>query len=84
VSGKPNSTNSRHLNVDRALYIADDDTRTYRYLRRNPRWADLALEENERNKRSLDGYTRLFPDGRRRVFRYRPPYTTPAGPPKEE
>lgn len=64
------------LEVDRAVYLVDDATATYRYLRRNPGWRDLDPVVNERNKRHLDGYTRLFPDGRRKVFRYRRPYTT--------
>jgi hypothetical protein len=64
------------LKIDRAVYGVDEATKTYRYLGRNPAWRDLDAEANERNKRHLDGYTRIFPDGRRRVFRYRPPYTT--------
>ena len=69
----------RELRIDRAVYLVQDEGRTYRYLRRNPRWRELDPRENERNKRHLDGYTRLFPDGRTRVFRYRPPYTTKIG-----
>ncbi len=37
--------------------------------RRNPDWQDLDPEENERNRRQLDGFTRIFPDGRTRVCR---------------
>lgn len=57
------------LKIDRAVYLVDEATRTYRYLRRNPGWRDLDPEENERHKRHLDGYTRIFPDGGRKVFR---------------
>ena len=66
------------LLVDRAVYAVDRAARTYRYARRNPNWALLDLTENERNKRSLHGYTRVFADGRSRVFSYRPPYTRPS------
>lgn len=74
----PESRSQRwaEMSVDRAVYVVDDANKMYRYLRRNPRWRDLDPRENERNKRHLDGYTRLFPDGRTKVFRYRPPYTT--------
>lgn len=66
----------KELRIDRAVYAVEDETKTYRYLRRNPDWQDLDPEENQRNKRHLDGYTRIFPDGRTKVFSYRPPYTT--------
>jgi hypothetical protein len=62
------------LTVDRAIYEVDRTTGTYRYLRRNPVWAELDPADNEHYKRSLVGYTRVFPDGRRKVFAYRPPY----------
>ena len=61
------------LAVDRAIYAVDRATGTYRFARRNPAWENLDPAKNERNKRSLDGYTRIFPDGRTRIFRYRPP-----------
>jgi hypothetical protein len=64
------------LEIDRAVYLVDEITRTYRYLRRNSEWRHLDPEANERNKRHLVGYTRIFPDGRRKTFTYRPPYTT--------
>jgi hypothetical protein len=68
-------TRSREeVTVDRTIYEVDRTTGTYRYLRRNPMWAELDPAENERRKRSLVGYTRVFPDGRREVFAYRPPY----------
>jgi len=60
----------KELKIDRAAYLADDETRTYRFLRRNPDWERLDPAENERNKRAIDGYTRLFMDGRRKTFRY--------------
>jgi hypothetical protein len=62
------------LAVDRAIYLVDRTTRTYRYGRRNPDWAELDPADNEHHKRSLVGYERIFPDGRRTVFTYRPPY----------
>jgi hypothetical protein len=53
----------KELRIDRAVYNVDDETKTYRYLGRNPDWQHLDPEENERNKRHLDGFTRIFPDG---------------------
>lgn len=76
MSGKRKAPQPTELKVDRAVYLVDEASRTYRYLGRNHEWRGLDPEENERNKRHLDGYTRIFPDGRTKVFRYRPPYTT--------
>lgn len=61
----------RMLRIDRALYEVDDNTKTYRFCSRNSEWRNLGSEENERNKKQLDGYTRIFRDGARKVFRYR-------------
>lgn len=61
------------LCVDRAVYAVDDESRTYCFVRRNPEWERLDAAENARHKRALDGYTRIFRDGRRKVFRYRGP-----------
>jgi hypothetical protein len=66
------------LPIDRAIYAVDRASRSYRYARRNPDWAQLDPADNERNKRSIVGYTRIFPDGRTRVFAYRAPYARPA------
>ncbi len=68
----------RELRIDRAVCLVDDATRTYRYLRRNPAWKDLDPEENQGNKRHLDGYTRIFPDGGTKVYSSRAPSTTRA------
>jgi hypothetical protein len=68
----------REVAIDRAMYAVDRATRTYRYSRRNPDWARLDPAANQRNKRSIDGYVRIFPDGRQRTFTYRPPSTRPS------
>lgn len=51
------------LRIDRAIYLVNDEAKTYRYLRRNPEWESLPGEENESNKRAIDGYRRIFRDG---------------------
>ncbi len=61
------------VKIDRAVYLVDDQTRTYRFLRRNPQWEQLDPNQNEKNKRRIDGYTRIFRDGRRKTFRYPKP-----------
>lgn len=76
MSGKGKAPQGRELRIDRAVYVVDEERKRYRYLSRNHEWRELDPLENERNKRYLDGYTRVFPDGRTKVFRYRPPYTT--------
>ncbi len=60
----------RELKIDRAVYLVDDKTRTYHFLRRNSDWEKSDPAENDKNKRQIDGYTRLFRDGRRKTFRY--------------
>lgn len=59
----------REVEIDRAVYEVDDAARTYRFVRCNPAWREQGRQEVERLRRSLDGYTRVFRDGRRRVFR---------------
>ena len=62
---------TRILKIDRALYEVDDETKHYRFLRRNPDWMSLTEEENEQNKRQLDGYVRSFRDGTTRAYRHK-------------
>jgi len=59
------------LKIDRALYEVDDKTKTYRYYGRNPECENLSKEESQKNKKHIDGYTRIFPDSRKKVFRYK-------------
>jgi hypothetical protein len=63
----------RELCIDRAVYLVEDNGRTYRFLRRNALWEKLDPAENDQNKRQIDGYTRLFRDGRQKTYRYRGP-----------
>ena len=58
------------LKIARALYEVDDDTKIYRCYCRNPDWKCLSTPETARNKKRIDGFTRIFPDGRKKVFRY--------------
>lgn len=58
----------RELKIDRAIYIVEDEGRTYRFLRRNPQWRLLSAAENEASKRSLEGYSRQLRSGRARVY----------------
>jgi hypothetical protein len=57
------------LKIGKALYEVDHRTKTYRYFGRNPE--KVSKEEEETNKRKIDGFTRLFRDGRTKIFRYR-------------
>jgi hypothetical protein len=59
------------LKIDRALYEVNDETKTYKYLGRNPYWKNLREDENERNKKHIDGYTRTFRDGTNKIFKYK-------------
>lgn len=59
------------LKIDRALYEVDDATKTYKYYGRNPEWQKLNPIQNEKNKRAIDGYVRIFPDGKQKIFHYK-------------
>ena len=58
----------KELKIDRAIYLVDDETKTYRFWGRNPDWKKLDPLENEANKRYLNGYTRIFRNGKTRKF----------------
>jgi SAM-dependent methyltransferase len=60
---------ARKLKIDRAVYLVDDDRRTYSFLERNPNWARLSPRQNAANRLQIDGYARLFRDGRKKTFR---------------
>lgn len=79
MSAERKALQGKELKIDRAIYVVDEERKRYRYIGRNHEWRELDPAENERNKRHLDGYTRVFPDGRTKIFRYRPPYTRPRG-----
>ena len=61
----------REVNIDRAVYLVDDDKKSYVFLKRNPDWANLDSRLNQENKKSIDGYTRTFRDGSKKVFRFK-------------
>ncbi len=62
---------SKILKINKALYEVDDKTKTYRYYGRNPEWKELSAEENQRNKKHIDGYARILRNGKKVVFRYK-------------
>jgi len=51
------------LKPDRAIYLVNDEAKTYQYLRCNSQWERLPPEEHEANKRAIDGYRRIFRAG---------------------
>jgi hypothetical protein len=50
----------RLLEIDKAVFEVDDDSRVFKFLGKNPKWRQLTPEENEANKKSIDGYIRKF------------------------
>jgi len=58
----------REIKIDKAFYIAGDLSTTYEFLKRNPYWKKLDKKENEKNKQSINGYTRVFRNGKMKVF----------------
>lgn len=59
----------RELKIGRAVYLVDDKTKTYRYLRRNPGWRSFSPEKNEANKKAIDGYTRVLRGGLTKIYK---------------
>ena len=59
------------MKIDRAVYLVDDDEKSYVFLKRNHDWINLDSKVNQENKKSIDGYTRTFRDGSKKVFRFR-------------
>lgn len=62
---------ARELMIDRAIYLIDDEKKSYRFLRRNPAWEELTPHQNEMNKKQIDGYTRIFRNRQTKVFHFR-------------
>lgn len=58
------------LKIDRALYEVDNNTKTYKYYGRNLKWQELNPSENEKNKKLINGFTRIFPGGKQKIFHY--------------
>ena len=56
------------LRIKEALYKVDYRTKTYWYYGRNPEKA--GQEEEDRNKRKIGGFIRIFRDQRTQKFRY--------------
>lgn len=50
----------RLLNIDKSIYLVDDEDKSYRYWKRNLRWRKLIPVQNSVNKKSLNGYTRIL------------------------
>jgi hypothetical protein len=49
----------RKVRIDRAVrLIADGED--YSFLESNPSWKGLPQNENEKDKKSIDGYVRMF------------------------
>jgi len=60
---------NKELKIDKAIYLVDDATRADSFLRRNLGWKRLGPEENEANPKRLNGFRRIFRDGRTKVYR---------------
>lgn len=56
------------LKIDRAIYLVDDKTKTYKFYKINPNWKNLDKKENEQNKIHLNGYKRIFRNGKTKIF----------------
>jgi len=57
------------LRIGKALYEVDDRTKTYWFSGSNP--DKVSQEGEEQNKRKIDGFIRIFRDGRKKRFRFK-------------
>jgi hypothetical protein len=57
------------LRIGNALYKVDYQTKTYWFHGRGA--GKISLEEEERNKRKIDGFTRILRDGKNKRFRFK-------------
>ena len=58
------------LKIDRAFYEVNDTLKTYRYHGRNLDWKKLSRQENMANKKHIDGYARIFPNGKKKIYNF--------------
>jgi len=61
---------SRELKIDKAIYLVADETKTYKFVKRNLKWEDLTADQNEKNKKEIHGYTRILKNSGKKVFWY--------------
>jgi len=59
----------KKLKIDRAIYLIDDKRKTYSFYKRNLKWRNFNPKENERNKRHISGYKRIFRNGKTKTPR---------------
>jgi hypothetical protein len=59
------------IEIDGVVYEVNSRTKTYWHFGQNSTSRERDKKQNEENKKSIDGYTRIFPDGRREVYRYK-------------
>ncbi len=57
----------REIQIGRSVFLADDATRTFVFLRKVPLWK-IFEKNDEENKWSIAGYVGIFSDGNKRVF----------------
>ncbi len=49
--------------------LVDGSTQTYSFLGRYLGWKNLKPEENQLSKKHIDGYARIFRDGRTGIYK---------------
>lgn len=50
----------KQLKIDKSVYLVDDEDKSYRFFKRNPNWNKLTMIQNLKNKKLIDGYTRML------------------------
>jgi len=62
----------KKLKIDKAIYLLDNNSKTYSFYRRNLKWRKLNPSENKRNKKQINGYSRIFRNKKTKIFKYKP------------
>jgi hypothetical protein len=61
----------KELKIDKAIYLVDETTKSYKFLKRNKNWKSLDPNENELNKKYIHGYIRVFRNGQTKRYKYK-------------
>jgi hypothetical protein len=59
------------LAIDKALYKIDFRKKIYAYYGRNSNFKKLKKRDNVKNKKMINGFIRIFKDGRKKVFKFK-------------
>ena len=54
--------------IDKSIYLVDHEDKSFRLLRRNKTWRNLSEKQNLKNKKLLDGYTKILTNDKTKKY----------------